>query len=199
MDVVLRRIAIKVTWNSSFESFTTVLESLDNRRRDLLRQSFLWPLYQLRGMQYSGQIINALPCQLLNLVDDDVLHLDLGQGRQFLMFEFAPIAMKQFATLFKEAIDSPTHFQGQGIVLLPQLIGTIRECDHMLDRLKLKLVYILKSMVRHHHKKTVIELFIWKLLMTSIHSTVTYGDRDILRTPYTFSPDHIRSQCVLVN
>lgn len=50
------------------------------------------------------------------------------------------------------------------MVLLSQLIGAIRKCDQMLDRLKLGLIYILESLVQCHHKKIAINLFDLKVV-----------------------------------
>ncbi|XP_022895023.1 uncharacterized protein LOC111409242 isoform X1 [Olea europaea var. sylvestris] len=167
LNVELRRMPGKATWNSSFDSFTTVLELLDDQHADILRQSFLWPLYQLREVQYSGQIIDALLCRLLSRVDGDAFHFDLG-GKvvSFSMFEFALVTGLKITG--DEAASKEiqrrnrlhdAYFQGQGAIILPQLIDAIRRCDQMLDRLKLGLVYILESVLRCHHKKTAIDIF----------------------------------------
>ncbi|XP_022873716.1 uncharacterized protein LOC111392593 [Olea europaea var. sylvestris] len=52
-----------------------------------------------------------------------------------------------------------TYFQGHRSMPLPDLMVAIRGCDHMLDRLKLGLVYILESVMMCHYKKTVIDNF----------------------------------------
>lgn len=92
LDAELRQMIEKATWNSSFDNFTTVLELLDDRHADMLSRSFLWPLYQLRDVQYSEQILDALLYRLLSTVDDDALHFNLeGKITSFSMFEFALI------------------------------------------------------------------------------------------------------------
>lgn len=63
----------------------------------------------------------------------------------------------------------------------------------MLDSLKLGLVYIIESVVRCHHKKTVIDLFHLKIVDDFDASTTIRRVGDVLRTLYTFSPYHTRS------
>lgn len=47
-------------------------------------------MYQLREVQYSGHIIDALLCQLLRPVDSDAFQFDLkDKVLNFSMFEFA--------------------------------------------------------------------------------------------------------------
>ncbi|XP_022899392.1 uncharacterized protein LOC111412701 [Olea europaea var. sylvestris] len=130
----------------------------------MLRQFLLWPLYQIREMQYSGQIIDALLCRLLRPVDGDSLHFDLG-GKvvSFSIYEFSLITGLRITDV-NTAIERSnrlyeTYFQGHGSVHLSELMVAIRGCDQMLDRLKLRLVYILESVMRCHHKKTIIDIF----------------------------------------
>lgn len=188
----------KATWNSSFESFTAVLELLDDQHGDILRQSFLWPLYQLREVQYSGQIIDALLCQLLSPVDGDSLQFDLG-GKvvSFSMFEFTLItglkitgddaAMERSSRLYE------TYFQRHGSVLLPDLMAAIRGCDHMLDRLKLGLVYILESVMRCYHKKTVIDIFHLQVVDDiDAFNNYPWGRRCYEDTVHVFTRSHSR-------
>lgn len=63
--------------------------------------------------------------------------------------------MKQQMMILKEIIGYMTHiFSDSGWCFYCN-----QECDQMLDRLKLGVVYILENMVKCHHKKIVIDLF----------------------------------------
>ncbi|XP_022890756.1 uncharacterized protein LOC111405893 isoform X2 [Olea europaea var. sylvestris] len=164
LDGELKRMAGKATWNGSFESFIVVLELLDDHHGDMLRQSFLWSLYEMREVQYSGQIIDALLCRLLRPGDSDSLHFNLG-GKvvSFSMYEFSLITglwiMGNDAAIERSNRLCETYFQGHGSMHLPELMVAIRGCDQMLDRLKFGLVYILESVMRCHHKKIAIDIF----------------------------------------
>lgn len=123
----------------------------------------------MREVQYSGQIIDALLCQLLRPVDGDSLHFDLGSKVvSFSIYKFSLIAGLRItgddAAIERSNRPYETYFQGHGSVHLPELMVAIRGCDQMLDRLKLGLVYILESVIRCHHKKTVIDIFHLKVV-----------------------------------
>lgn len=77
LDATLRQMPGKATWNGSLNSYRAVLDQLEAEHQDMLQQSFLWPLYELRHLQFSGQIIDALLCRLLSPVDGDALHFVL--------------------------------------------------------------------------------------------------------------------------
>ncbi|XP_022850146.1 uncharacterized protein LOC111372177 [Olea europaea var. sylvestris] len=51
------------------------------------------------------------------------------------------------------------YFGGKGLVTPPQLEDAFRRYDHLLDKLKLGLVYILESILRCRHHRTSIDLF----------------------------------------
>lgn len=67
-----------------------------------------------------------------------------------------------------------TYFGGQGSVLLSDMMDAITRCDHMLDRLKLGLVYILESVLRCHHRRTGINLFHLQIV-DDLHVFNTYS------------------------
>ncbi|XP_022849935.1 uncharacterized protein LOC111372030 [Olea europaea var. sylvestris] len=188
----------KATWNSSFESFTAVLEQLDDHHGDMLRQSFLWPLYHMRDVQYSGQIIDALLCRLLRPVDSDSLHFDLG-GKvvSFSIYEFSLIAglriTGDYTAIERSNRLYETYFQEHGSVHLPELMVAIRGCDQMLDRLKLGLVYILESVMRCHHKKTAIDIFHLEVVDDiDAFNSYPWGQRCYEDTVHVFTRLHSR-------
>ncbi|XP_022852172.1 uncharacterized protein LOC111373822 [Olea europaea var. sylvestris] len=51
------------------------------------------------------------------------------------------------------------YFGGKWSVTPPQLEDAFRRCNHILDKLKLGLVYILESILRCQHRRTSIDLF----------------------------------------
>lgn len=85
------------------------------------------------------------------------------------------------------------YFWGQRTMLPSQLSDIIRGCDQMLDRLQLRLVYIIESIVQCHHTKTLIDLFHLEIDDDMILSITIHETEDILMTPYTSLPNHTRS------
>ncbi|XP_022869371.1 uncharacterized protein LOC111388796 isoform X2 [Olea europaea var. sylvestris] len=158
----------KVTTYRNFFSFATVIEGLDEEHIEILHRSFLWSFYPLKGVQFSGQIIDSLLLQLLKPVDDDQLYFAMGDGKvsRFSILEFALITGLRCTG--EEEVRTriiPNKrllnlcFGGKGPVTPPQLEDAFRRCDHMLDKLKLGLVYILESILRCRHRRTSIDLF----------------------------------------
>lgn len=200
MDVTLRQMPGKATWNGNFGSYTAVLELLDEHHADMLRRSFLWPLYELRDVQFSGQILDALLCRLLTPVDGDALHFDLGgKVSSFCMFDFALITGLQITGDDAARTDTQrgrlhdTYFEGHGTVLLSALMDAITRCDDMLDRLKLGLVYILESVLRCHHRRTGIDLFHLQIVDDlDVFNTYPWGRRCFEDTVHVFTRSHSR-------
>lgn len=66
----------------------------------------------------------------------------------------------------------------------------------MLDKLKLGLVYILESMVRHHHKKTVIDLFFHLEVVDDINAFNNYpwGRIYFQDTVHVFTRSHLKTK-----
>lgn len=167
LDDVVRQMSSKVTANCNFAIFTVVLDLLDEEHADILRRSCLWPLYSLRDVQFSGQILDALLCRLLKPVDGDALHFNLG-GKvvRFSIFEFAMITGLMCTGEDSARARIPRnnrllneYFHGQAAVTPGQLIDAVRACEDMSDRLKLGMVLIVESVLRCHHKKTSIDFF----------------------------------------
>lgn len=167
LDDAVRQIPGKVTSNCNFTSFALVLDLLDDDHADILRRSCLWPLYSLRDVQWSGQLLDALLCRLLKPVDGDALHFDLGgKVATFSIFEFALVTGLRCTDDAEARACVPRnrrllneYFHGQTTVTLAQLGDALRRCDRMSDRLKLGLVLIIESILRCHHKKTSIDIF----------------------------------------
>ncbi|XP_022871451.1 uncharacterized protein LOC111390621 [Olea europaea var. sylvestris] len=168
MDNDLRAHLGKVTTYCNFSSYATVLEGLDEEHIDLLHRSFLWSFYPLKDVQFSGQIIDSLLLRLLKPVDGDQLYFAMGDGKvsRFSILEFALITslrctgeeeVRVCIIRNKRLLD--LYFGGKGPVTPPQLEDAFRRCDHMLDKLKLGLVYILESILRRRHRRTSIDLF----------------------------------------
>lgn len=167
LNDAVRQIPCKVTSNCNFAIFTVVLNLLDEEHANILRRSCLWPLYSLLGVQFSGQLLDALLCRLLKPVDGDALHFDFG-GKvvRFSIFEFALItglmctgeeAARARIPRNKRLLNE--YFHGQTAVTPGQLADAFRACEDMSDKLKLGMVLILESVLRCHHKKTSIDLF----------------------------------------
>ncbi|CAA2972251.1 Hypothetical predicted protein, partial [Olea europaea subsp. europaea] len=87
------------------------------------------------------------------------------------------------------------YFEGQGTVLLTQLLDAIKRCDQMLDRLKLGLIYILESLVRCHHKKTAIDLFHLEIVDNlDRFNDYPWGRRCFEDTVHVFTRSHLKSK-----
>ncbi|XP_022889027.1 uncharacterized protein LOC111404453 [Olea europaea var. sylvestris] len=167
LNAALRLVPGKVTSNCNFVSFTAVLDSLDEEHAEILRRSCLWPLYLLRSVQFYGQWIDSLLCRLLKPVDGDALHFDLGgQGCYISIFEFALItglrctgeeAARAIIPTDKRLLND--YFNGHTTMTLAQLGDAFRGCDQISDKLKLGMVFILESVLRCHHRKTLIDVF----------------------------------------
>ncbi|XP_022891304.1 uncharacterized protein LOC111406240 isoform X1 [Olea europaea var. sylvestris] len=167
LDDVVRQIPGKVTSNCNFASFTLVLNLLDDEHADILRRSCLWPLYSLRDVQFSGQLLDALLCRLLKPVDGDAIHFNFGgKVATFSIFEFALVTGLRCTDKEAGRARIPRnrrllneYFHGRTTVTLALLRDAFRECDQMSDKLKLGLVLILESVLRCYHKKTSIDIF----------------------------------------
>ncbi|XP_022859440.1 uncharacterized protein LOC111380180 [Olea europaea var. sylvestris] len=189
IDAKLRQMPSKVTWNSSFDSFTVVLELLDDQYADML-QSFLWPLYSLRDLS----------------IDGDALYFTIGgKVASFSIFEFSLITGLKITgddatgdrTQRRNRLHD-TYFQGQGSVLLPQLIDAIKRCDQMLDRLKLGMVYIVESVLRCHHKKTAIDPFYLEIVDDiDRFNDYPWGRRYFEDTVHVFTRSHSKPKGVM--
>lgn len=141
---------------------------MDEEHIDILHRSFLWSFYPLKDVQFSEQIIDSLLLWLFKAVDGDQLFFAMGNGKvpRFSILEFALITSlrcireEEARTCIipnKRILD--LYFGGKGPVTPPQLEDAFRRCDHILDKLKLELVYILESILRCRHRRTSIDLF----------------------------------------
>ncbi|XP_022891251.1 uncharacterized protein LOC111406204 [Olea europaea var. sylvestris] len=113
-------------------------------------------------------IIDSLLLRLLKSVDGDQLFFAMGDRKvsRFSILEFALITGLRYieeeearARIIPNKRLLDLYFGGKGPVTPPQLEDAFRKCDHMLDKFKLGLVYILESILRCRHRRISIDLF----------------------------------------
>lgn len=102
----------------------------------------------------------------------------------FFMFEFA-------LKVLKEAIGCTRCISGIGDGASSALLSAIRECGHIFDILKLELNYILESVLRCHHKKTTIDLFLLEVVDDiNVFNNYPWGRRCFEDTVHVFTSSH---------
>lgn len=197
MDVELRLMAGKVSWNSSLRVLLLYWSCLTIRMEIYYDSTSCRPCISLGRCSTLDRslvhYVDALPFDLGGkVVSFFILKFGLIIGLNIKGHEAARDGTQRIDRLYD------TYFQGQGMVFLLQLIGTIMECYQMLDRLNLGLVYIIESVVRCHHKRLRSTFFIWKFLTTSMPSTTIRGS-EMFQGHGTRLLNKINVQFLLVN
>lgn len=90
------RSPVKLRRTIILPNFTSILDLLDEEHTNILCQSYLCPLYSLRDIRFSGQLLDVLLCRPSKPVDGDAFQFDLrGKVAMFFIFEFALITVLQ--------------------------------------------------------------------------------------------------------
>ncbi|KAL2541842.1 DUF1985 domain-containing protein [Abeliophyllum distichum] len=190
----------KVTANFNITNIKRVEDGLDKHHNAMLCQSFFWKFYQVRRMQFSGQIIDNLLLRLLKSENTDELWFRLGDNKvaRFSLMEFLIVTglndgnedevrpnIQRSKRLLKK------YFNGKTTVTPVELKSTFDACTMMEDKYKLRLVYILETMLRCKHHKTSIDVFCLDVVDNiEVFNAYPWGRRCFIDTLQAFKRIH---------
>ncbi|KAL2466265.1 Uncharacterized protein Adt_42116 [Abeliophyllum distichum] len=132
--------------NCNILKIKKVHDAIDDHHKELLHQSCLQKLFQVRCMQFSSYIL----LQMVNSVNTDKVWFWLGNEKM------ARFSLSEFAIIIRLL---NKYFEGRSMVIPPKVEIALEQCIVMEDKYKLGLVLIVKTVWRCKPDKISIDTF----------------------------------------